>query len=267
MAENTEMRSRFRALMPEDIAVFWEDCVDSTNHAAVTLAQQTGAAIAAVCADEQTDGRGRRGRSWSSPRGESLYLSLLLKSPPVAPENASMLTLVMGLSAVQAAKELSGCAAKIKWPNDAVIDGKKICGILTEMKAGAEGIRHIVIGVGINLNTESYPGELADRATSLYRQTGKRYDRAQAAAAVCSRFLENYRVFLVTQDMGRLMEAYNAALINLGRRVKVLDAKGEYTGTAGGITPRGELIVEREDGKRELVYAGEVSVRGLYGYV
>lgn len=265
--ENIEMRRRLAALLPEEIEGFWEKSVDSTNAAVVRLAEQTDARLVLAAADEQTMGRGRRGRSWSSPMGESLYMSLLMKRPAIAPENASMLTLVMGLSAVQAAEELTGCSVKIKWPNDAVIGNKKICGILTEMRASAEGIGHVVIGVGVNVNAEAYPEELKDRATSLYLETGKKYDRAETAAAVCRHFLENLGIFLRTQDMSGLMQDYNSALINLGRQVKVLDPAGEYTGTAGGITPRGELRVTREDGTVELVYAGEVSVRGLYGYV
>lgn len=265
--ENSKMTSRLAAILPPGMKAFWETSVDSTNLAVVRLAQQTDAEIVLAAADEQTQGRGRRGRSWSSPMGESLYMSLLLKHPAVEPENASMLTLVMGLSAVQALRDLTGHSARIKWPNDAVMGDKKICGILTEMRAAENGIRHVVIGVGLNLNARAFPQELMDRATSLYLETGKEYDRAEAAAALYRRFLENYNTFLKTQDMSGLLEEYNGALINLGRRVKVLDPGGEYTGTAGGITPRGELRVTRQDGGMELIYAGEVSVRGLYGYV
>lgn len=265
--ENSMMISRLDGILPKEIKAFWETSVDSTNLSAVRLAQQTDAQMVLAIADEQTQGRGRRGRSWSSPMGQSLYMSLLLKRPPIKPENASMLTLVIGLSAVQCVRELTECSAQIKWPNDAVIGDKKICGILTEMRVDEDGIRHVVLGVGVNLNAGEFPEELKDRATSLYLETGKKYDRAETAALLCRCFLENYHTFLKTQDMSGLLEEYNGALINLGRQVKVLDPRGEYTGTAGGITPRGELRVTRPDGKEEVIYAGEVSVRGLYGYV
>lgn len=265
--ENSMMMSRLAGILPKEMKGFWETSVDSTNLSAVRLAQKTDADMVLAIADEQTQGRGRRGRSWNSPMGQALYMSLLLKRPPIEPENASMLTLVIGLSTVQCIMDLTECSAHIKWPNDAVIGNKKICGILTEMRVDEKGIRHVVLGVGVNLNAEEFPEELKDRATSLYLETGKKYDRAETAARLCRRFLENYSTFLKTQDMSGLLEKYNGALINLGRQVKVIDPRGEYTGTAGGITPRGELCVTRPDGKEEHIYAGEVSVRGLYGYV
>ncbi len=238
---------------------------DSTNEQAKRLMQQTGAKGLLVSAEEQTAGRGRRGRSWVSPGGTSLYFSIGLRTG-IRPERISGLTLVMALAAAEAIEELTSVQVGIKWPNDLVIDGKKICGILTEMTLRGTEVDFIIIGVGVNVLTEEFPEELAKTAGSIRMQTGQSIDKEQLLRKIVERFETMYAVYEKTENLQGLKAGYEAHLINLGKEVRVLDPKGEYTGIAGGITESGELLVD--DGEHiRTVYAGEVSVRGLYGYV
>lgn len=246
--------------------ILHRETVDSTNDWAKEEARLGALEGTVLTANMQTVGKGRRGRSWESPAGTSIYMSLILR-PQIAPEKASMLTLVAGLSVVQTIREQLGLEAMIKWPNDAVIFGKKICGILTEMNVGASGIEYVVVGIGINVNTGAFPEELADKATSLWLEYGKQIDRQALLEAVLDSFFKNYELFLEKQDLSLLLEAYNSVLVNRQKSIRVLEPEHEYDGISGGINEKGELLVTREDGTEVAVYAGEVSVRGIYGYV
>ena len=240
--------------------------VDSTNRAARELAEKGAPHGTLVVANRQNAGRGRRGRIWQMEPGTGIAMSLLLR-PSLEPQKASMLTLVMGLAQAKALDRLFGLSAKIKWPNDLVIRGRKVSGTLTEMSAEMDYINYIVIGVGINVNQPAFPEDIADRATSLMLEAGRSFPRAPLIAAVVERFEEDYSRFLETNDLSGMREAYNELLVNVGRQVRVLEPGHEYTALSSGINDRGELLVQREDGSREAVFAGEVSVRGMYGYV
>ncbi len=247
---------------------FYQETIDSTNTKAKQLAEEGLAHGLVVSADMQNGGRGRRGKVWSSPKGTSISMSVLLK-PTIHPSKASMLTLVAGLSMAEACQELIGEDKKveIKWPNDLVIESKKICGILTEMSSELDYIHYVVIGIGVNVNIENFPEELGEIATSLKIITGKQIKRAEVIAGCLKHFEKNYEIFLKTEDLEGLIEDYNKKLVNIGKTVKVLNPGDEYTGKALGINAQGELLVEKESGEVVQVYAGEVSVRGLYGYV
>lgn len=267
--------------------IFYKKETDSTNIDCKRLAAQGAPQGMLAVADAQVSGRGRRGRSWQSPAGESVYMSLLCR-PDISPDAASMLTLVMGLSVAEAVERHTGLSAKIKWPNDVVVNGRKICGILTEMEMGLEAreIQSLVIGVGINVNngfaemqelrdTEkahdtAFPEELRQVATSLFLEAGckdKRIIRAPLVQYVMEAFEKNYELFLQSLDLSLLKERYNAYLVNRNMPVKVLDPRGEYNGIAREIDDTGNLLVETEGGEVKKVYSGEVSVRGIYGYV
>ncbi|MGN0987306.1 MAG: biotin--[acetyl-CoA-carboxylase] ligase, partial [Otoolea sp.] len=194
-----------------------------------------------------------------------ITMSVLLR-PDFEPQYAPMLTVVMGLSVAQAAQKM-GVETSIKWPNDVVVSRKKICGILTEMSVEEGKIRYVVIGVGINVNLDTIPEGLEDKATSLYLETGKKFDRNEIAAYAMEAFENNYERFIKTCDLSFLQEDYNRMLANFGQPVRVLDPIAPYEGVACGIDERGGLIVEKKDGTRICVSAGEVSVRGLYSYV
>ena len=249
------------------------DSIDSTNIRAKQEAEQGAESGLLVVSDKQTAGRGRRGRGWESPAGTNIYYTLLLK-PDFTADCAPMLTLVMALAVAKGIKQTlrrdsEEAAAKvgIKWPNDIVVDGKKVCGILTEMSMEQSYIQHIVIGVGINVRKQEFPEEIRDRAAAIDEQCGFRISRSQLIADIMEAFEEDYSIFLQTHDLKGLRASYAKLLVNQDREVCVLDPKGEYRGIARGINDQGELLVERQDGTVEEVYAGEVSVRGVYGYV
>lgn len=245
--------------------LYYQESVDSTNTWAKKLAEEGAPHGTVVLADEQTAGKGRRGRTWENPKGVNIAFTFLLR-PRFLPEVAPMLTLVMGLSVAQVCREM-GMDSWIKWPNDVVVSRKKVCGILTEMSAQVDYVNYVVIGTGININLKSLPEELREKATSFYIETGKTFPRAQVAARVIEVFERNYEIFEKTCDLSLLQKDYNEILVNKGQQVKVLDPKGDFTGRSGGINARGELLVEREDGTKVEIMAGEVSVRGFYGYV
>lgn len=244
---------------------FYFDTIDSTNTRAKQLAEEGHKSGTLVISDQQTLGRGRRGRSWESPKGSGIFMTLMLK-PDINPNNASMLTLVSALAIAKAISDVTGANAQIKWPNDIVIGGKKVCGILTEMSAQFDYINHIVIGIGINVHNEEFPEELKKMASSLYLECGKHFRRADIITRFLAYFEEYYENFLVTEDLSGLLREYNALLVNMGKIVKVLDPKEPFEGKAMGITKKGELIVDTWE-SRKLVSSGEVSVRGIYGYV
>lgn len=238
--------------------------IDSTNLWIKRLAKEGAPEGTLALAEFQSAGRGRLGRSWEVPEGTSVMMSILLR-PKFEPQYAPMLTLVMGMAVAKAVKKL-GFDVSIKWPNDVVVSHKKICGILTEMGVRDGKIDYAVIGVGINVNIREFPEEMADKATSLYLESGREFDRSQIPGLVMEAFEKYYEKFAATCDLSGLKEEYESILANYNQPVRVL-AKEPYEGVARGITDGGELLVEKTDGTIVAVSAGEVSVRGLYSYV
>ena len=147
------------------------------------------------------------------------------------------------------------------------LTGKKLCGILTEMSAEIDYINYVVIGIGVNVNQELFSQEIKERATSLCLELGHKVQRSQLIAAIMESFEKCYDKFMETEDLSGLMEEYNSLLVNRGREVKVLEPGHEYEAFAMGINETGELIVKTADGQEKNIFAGEVSVRGVYGYV
>lgn len=246
--------------------VLYFDTIDSTNTKAQELAEKGYQSGTLVVADKQESGKGRRGRSWVSLSGTGIFMTLMIK-PDINPNNASMLTLVAALAVAKAITSVTGEEALIKWPNDIVVNGKKVCGILTEMNAQFDYINHIVVGIGINVHNESFPEEISQMASSLMIEAGgKRFHRAQIIAETMSYFEQYYDTFLKTQDLSALVREYDKLLVNRNKSVRVLDPKEPFDGKAMGITSKGELIVDTWE-SRKLVSSGEVSVRGIYGYV
>lgn len=255
--------------------VYYYDVTGSTNNDAKRCGEEGDPHGTVVVADIQNAGKGRRGRGWQTLSGTALAFTILLR-PEFSPDKASMITLVMALSVAEAVEEVldgaKDAVATIKWPNDIVLNKKKICGMLTEMTMTPEmdEIQYIVVGAGINVNNaspEEFSEEIRKTATSLKIETGRQISRAGLLEKVLLRFEENYATFLETLDLSRLREAYQNHLQGVGNEVRVLDPAGEYTGVSQGINDKGELIVVKENGEKVQVYAGEVSVRGLYGYV
>ncbi len=260
-----EIGSRLRSKWMGRHLVYFPE-TDSTNIQAKRLGEEGAPEGTLVVAERQTAGKGRRGRTWSSPAGTSIYMSFLLR-PNIPPRCAPMVTLIAGLAGAKAVNQVTGLNARIKWPNDLVVNGKKICGILTEMSAEMEGIHYIVTGIGINVNQKEFPEEIRDKATSLLLEGGRCFNRSQLIAGVMEWFEPYVERFLETKDLSLLKEDYEEMLANLNQEVQVLDPAGEYHGVCQGIDKDGQLLVERGDGSLSRVQSGEVSVRGIYGYV
>lgn len=244
---------------------FFEE-TDSTNNEIRRLAEQGAPHGTLAVAERQLGGKGRRGRVWTSPAGVGIWMSMLLR-PQIDPMAASMLTLVMALATRKGIETATGLRSEIKWPNDLVLNKKKICGILTEMSTELMEIQYVIPGTGINVNQTEFPDEIKATATSLRIESGKLQKRSEIIAAIMAAFEGYYDTFLKTQDMSGLIEEYNANLVNLGNEVCVLDPAGEYRGVSEGINKDGALLVRLSDGTLKEIISGEVSVRGVYGYV
>lgn len=261
----SEMKSVLNTKWIGEELYFYEE-IDSTNTKAKQLAETGATSGTLVVSNMQTAGKGRRGRQWESPSETGIFMTLILK-PDMNPSKASMLTLVMALAVVKACNEVTKSTCYIKWPNDIVLNKKKICGILTEMSAEMDYINHIVIGIGINANVDSFPEELKNKATSLKIENGKEVKRAMLINRIMVHFEHEYEIFMHNESMKAQIDEYNEFLINKDKEVTIIEPSNQYQGIALGIDEIGKLLVKKEDGKIEAVYAGEVSVRGIYGYI
>lgn len=250
--------------------VIYFDEIDSTNTCAKQIAEEQETDGVLIVAEQQLHGKGRRGREWSSPKGTGIWMSLIVK-PNIKPQNASMLTLVTALAVTKSIKKLYHLDAFIKWPNDIVINGKKLCGILTEMSAQLDYINHIVIGIGINANTKEFLTDLKEIATSISIEYKKNIARAELIADILKEFEYYYSIFLEDENMNQLCEDYNKVLINRNKEVIISERNDSYTALALGINSFGELLVLVDKGTEnecmKEIRSGEVSVRGMYGYV
>ncbi|AHM57085.1 bifunctional protein BirA [Peptoclostridium acidaminophilum DSM 3953] len=252
----SEIESRLDTEFVGRHIVFLES-IDSTNDHAKKIASKALDGTL-VLADEQTKGKGRMDRAWSSQKGEGVWMSLVLK-PNIAPHRASVITLIAGAS-VARALERFGADAKIKWPNDILLEGKKLCGILTEMSAQMERIDYIVLGIGINVSTMEFPDELRDIATSLKRE-GHLLERRDIIIAVLEEFERMYSAYVKTGDASEAIGICREKSSLIGRDIYVISWSGKVPAKALDISGEGDLVVEYEDGSVERVISGEVSVR------
>ncbi|MGN0758279.1 MAG: biotin--[acetyl-CoA-carboxylase] ligase [Candidatus Ventricola sp.] len=235
--------------------------VDSTNRRARQLAAEGAPHGTLVIADEQTAGRGRRGRGWISPAGEGVFMSLILR-PQSHPSEVARLSMQTALAVALSIAQTTGLDARIKWPNDIVCGGRKVCGMLLEMNADEQAVHDVVAGIGINVHQTQFAPEIEKTASSLDLLSGQRVCRAALVRA----FLEAFERAEALAAQGALMDAYRARSATLGQRVQVIAPAGSFTGTALEVTDSGSLIVEDEEGQRREVLAADVSVRGLMGY-
>lgn len=250
------MEKRFQLTVVEETGSTNEDLKKQTNapHGTALLARR------------QTGGKGRLGRQFSSPEG-GVYLSLLLR-PKAKPGELLHLTAMAAVAVRRAIWKLCGLQTQIKWTNDLVYEGKKLCGILTELVTGEGGaLQSIIIGVGLNCNTrtEEFPPELEKMATSLAQVTGRSFDIPEAAGAVLQELWEMDRVLF--SEKASWLREYEKACVTLGKQVRIIRGKAERCALALGIDENGGLLVRYEDGTEGTVQTGEVSVRGMYGYL
>ncbi len=255
-------------LLPEEIAlglkanrltgpVHHFEAVVSTNDLAKELAARGAPEGALVVAEAQTGGRGRLGRQWDSPPGAGLYVSLLLR-PPLPPTEMPQITLTTAVAVARAVKRVTGVAPGIKWPNDLLLAGKKLGGILTEMETESEQIRHLVVGLGLNVNNPAFPAELEPLATSLFLATGRRYSRLAILQAWLEEFEELYGRFLAREFAG-ILDEWRSLTVTLGHRVTVRQGPVTICGQALEVAPDGALLVETDSGEVVRVTSGEIA--------
>src|SRR6266705_1914798 len=252
-----ELRRRLKgSLFGKRIHHFFK--TDSTNRVAFELGHAEEPEGTVVLAEEQTGGRGRAGRVWHSERATGIYVSLLLR-PKLAPVQAPLLTMMAGLSTHSAVQALTGLAVDLKWPNDLLVRGRKLGGILTEMHAEPGQIRFVIVGIGLNVNQEKFPVELADIATSLRVETGKPQSRMELLVRLLREFESDYNR-LVREGVAGVVARFEAvSSYARGRRVRVTNGTESYVGTTAGLAPEGLLQVTRDDGKVVTVIAGDVA--------
>lgn len=230
--------------------------LESTNAKAFELAQEGGSHGELIVTEHQTAGKGRRGRSWVSPAGKSLAMSLILR-PEIAPSRAPEVTLVAAVALAETLRD-SGVQADIKWPNDVQIAGKKVAGILTELSADVERVHFVVLGIGVNLNAElsDFPPEVAELATSVNLTRHSPVHRALFTAALLAK-LEQWLDTWTDDGFEPVREAWKTLASTLGQEVLVRADQRELRGIAEDIDPSGALLLRVGD-KLERVLSGDV---------
>ena len=232
--------------------------VDSTNRVALDLGHAGEPVGAVVLAEEQTAGRGRAGHTWHSERAAGIYVTLLLR-PRLAPVQAPLLTMMAGLSAHAAIQAQTGLAVDLKWPNDLLIAGKKVGGILTEMHAEPGQIRFVIVGIGLNVNQEKFPSELGAIATSLRAETDRPQSRLELLVRLLREFESDYNRFLADGATSVIERFTGVSSYAQGKRVRVTNGAESFAGVTHGLGPEGLLLVKRESGQVVTVIAGEVA--------
>lgn len=240
----------------------YADSVGSTQAAALALIAQGAQEGALAVAEEQTSGRGRMGRQWHSPKGKGLWFSLVLK-PRIPIHFAPQLTLLVAVAVCRAIRSLlPQVPVGIKWPNDLLIEGRKVCGILLESSAEDERLQHVVAGIGIsvNLQPDDYPPELAVKATSLAIAAGQEVDRGDVLAAVLLELEQLYELY-GTQGFAPVKLAWEALSVTLRRSVRIETPQGPIEGMAESIDENGALLVRSAGGELVKCYSGDVEMR------
>lgn len=261
---NSLNEALIKALLPrsaKNLHVVVYDRIDSTNSEAERLLANGQETPVLVLAREQTEGRGRLGRHWHSPDNGNLYASFAFR-PEVSPARLSTFTLWMGVNICECINAFFRLESNVKWPNDIHIDGRKVAGILTEARMDADQTRDVVLGIGLNVNgiSNDWPQELKAIATSIRQETGAAQDINRFTAALTGRVLLAYEQFVSDSHRTQLKEKWNAYDALEGREVSLLQGNDKITGIAHGIDAHGALILERADGSRILIRAGEVSI-------
>lgn len=240
--------------------------IDSTNSKAKELAVAGASHGTVVISEEQTSGRGRFGRQWSSPKHKGIWMSVILR-PDIDPVNASNITL-LGSAAVFEAMKAMGVSPGIKWPNDIILKGRKLCGILTEMSSELNQINYLIMGIGVNVNTSQgeFPEELKNIATSLKSSEGHDYSRQELTGLILSHFERFYDKFIKENDMKSAIEISRKHSVLLGKEIQIFNKGVPVGAKAIDINDQGLLVIEHPDGKMESIISGEVSMNGLFGY-
>ncbi len=238
------------------------DSVSSTNKLARQLAEEGEVEGTVVIAEKQTAGKGRMGRQWVSPPAGGLWMSIILK-PDIKPNNVACLTLVIGLAICKGLRELTDLNIGLKWPNDLVIGGKKVCGILMELSAEVDRVNYIIAGIGLNINLEAYhfPDELRRTATSLYMESGQRYSRIRVAQHILCSIEQYYIRFLQTKSLAEMKEEYKKLSTVLGKDVVITTSNTNIYGRVVDFYDDGSILLLDDENVQHKILSGDVSLR------
>ncbi|MFC7392656.1 biotin--[acetyl-CoA-carboxylase] ligase [Scopulibacillus cellulosilyticus] len=239
----------------------YQDEIPSTQKKAQHLAEDGAEEGTVVLADEQTSGRGRLGRSWHSPKGTGIWMSLIIR-PDIPIHKAPQFTLLTAVAVVKAVKHVTGLDCEIKWPNDILYKGKKFVGILTELQAEAADVKAIIVGIGINVNAaiDDFPEELKDIATSLRAEAGTAFDRAELIQEILKAFEDLYKSYM-DEGFGLIKLLWESYAISLGRQIYARTANGTVVqGLAQGINDEGVLLLKDKDGKIHKIYSADIEI-------
>ena len=262
-----EILANISAECPWRDTLHWFDTIDSTNTQAKTLAANGAPHGTVLIAGSQSAGRGRMGRSFSSPGGMGVYLSVILR-PDCAAGELMHLTCATAVAMCDAVQQVSGLRPGAKWINDLVVGARKLGGILTELSLvpGTNRVAYAIVGIGINClqKQEDFPADLQTMAISLAQAAGAAISPAALAAAMVEALWAMDAGLLTQKDS--IMTRYTDDCITLGQHIRVLRGNTDRTGTALSLTPDGSLLVRYDDGSTDTVCSGEVSIRGMYGY-
>jgi len=244
--------------------IFFFSEIDSTNREAHDRARGGAREGTVILADYQSRGKGRLGRSWESPPGANLYLSIILR-PPISLSHAPQITLLAGVAAARALSAVSGLECLVKWPNDIFLRGKKLAGILAEMEGEGSKVQFVILGIGVNVNwrREDFPADLGGTATSLHAESGKEISRAGAAAGLFRELEKEYTAFIREGFSARLREEWNRLSWINGKQVTLSSPEGALCGRAVGLDTDGALLLLDGEGKTRRFIAGDVSVQRI----
>lgn len=240
--------------------IHYEETVDSTQKIALRLSLEGAPEGTTVIAEEQTGGRGRMGRQFYSPKYTGVWMSIILR-PKLPPQKAPQLTLITAVAVVQAISEVTNLQPQIKWPNDILIGGKKVTGILTEMQAESDRIDSVIIGIGLNVNqeVEDYPEELRSIATSFFIESGKKVNRAELTRQLLLK-LENLYFLYLKEGFYPIKVLWESYAISIGKMITARMLQGSLYGKAIGITEDGVLLMEDEAGKIHSIYSADIEI-------
>jgi BirA family biotin operon repressor/biotin-[acetyl-CoA-carboxylase] ligase len=244
------------------------DSIDSTSNHAKAIALKGAKEGTVVIAEEQTKGRGRLGRSWLSPKGQGIWMSIILR-PDIIPTHAMKVTQIVAAAITKALRKFTKDDVLIKWPNDIVLHKKKVCGILTEMSAEIDKVNFVIVGIGVNANMDEtiLPKDLEDKAVSLAKYMDDNISRREIVKEILYEFEKLYMDFIESKSIHKSINICRQYSATLNNPVRIISKDGEVKARAIDLSEDGQLIVEYEDGRVEKVFSGEVSVRGLYEYV
>ncbi len=246
--------------------IFYFDTIDSTNNYAKKMAQEGFEQGTIVLSDEQTGGRGRLGRDWDSPSGTGLWMSIILK-PDIEPFEAAKITEIAAAAVSISIEKLTNINTGIKWPNDIIINRKKVCGILTEMSAELNYINFVIVGIGINVNTEVFPEGIDEIATSIKKCMGQNISRKDLFLTIIREFEKLYYDFVETGSLERTVKICREKSVIIGNKVKIINKNNVIMADALDINENGELVIRKENGEIINIISGEVSVRGINHYI